>query len=120
MLGITLATAAGSAAHAYRLAELEEAGITALTLGGEDLVLLSRGPGSGVAAYLAPPAAIVELLLTETSGLLAVDSEGERWFVSEEGLVSTLDSARRAAVPTATAYWFAWAGAWATTGLDDR
>jgi hypothetical protein len=120
VLGITLATAAGSAAHAYRLAELERAGITALTLGGEDLVLLSRGPGSGVAAYLAPPAAIAELVLTETSGLLAVDSEGERWFVSEEGLVSTLDSARRAAVPTTTAYWFAWAGAWPTTGLDDR
>ncbi|MDA0256234.1 MAG: DUF3179 domain-containing (seleno)protein, partial [Chloroflexi bacterium] len=106
--------------HAYRLAALEEAGMTAVTLSGEELVLLSRGPGSGVAAYLAPPAAIEELVLTEALGLVAVDTEGERWFVSEAALVSTLDSARRAAVPTSTAYWFAWAGAWPATALDDR
>ena len=122
VLGVVLpgggGDAAGGAAHAYRLEELERAGITAVTLGGEELVLLSRGPGAGVSAYLATPEAIEELVLTEASGLVAVDAEGERWFVSEEGLVSTLDSARRAAVPTRTAYWFAWAGAWPATGLD--
>ena len=50
-------------------------------------------------------------MLTEELGLLAVDSEEQRWFVSEEGLVSTLDGTRLPSVPTRTAYWFAWAAA---------
>lgn len=112
VLGIEL----DGAAHALPLADLEVAGITTLNLGGSELVLLSRGPGSGVAAYHAPPAAIEELALTESLGLLAVDSEGERWFVSDERLVSSLDSARLSTVPTRTAYWFAWAGALPETG----
>ncbi len=119
VLGIDITTEDGSVRHAYRLAALEAAGITKVTLGNKKLVLLSRGPGTGVAAYLAPPAAIKELVMTEALGLVAVDTEGERWFVSEEALVSTLDSARLTSVPTRTAYWFAWAGAWPATGLDD-
>jgi hypothetical protein len=119
VLGIELDGGSASTARAYRLDELEAVGITFATLDGEELVLLSRGPGSGVAAYRATPNPIEELVLTDVSGLLAVDSEGESWFVSEQGLVSTLDSTRRAAVPTRTAYWFAWAGAWTATGLDE-
>lgn len=120
VLGIAVGSGAASTSRAYRLDRLEAAGITSVTLGGAELVLLSRGPGSGVAAYRATPNPIEELVLTDASGLVAVDSQGERWFVSEQGLVSTLDSARRAAVATRTAYWFAWAGAWPATDLDER
>ena len=112
-------TAGGSrAAHALPLAGAEEAGIATLSVGGASLVLLSRGPGSGVAAYHAPPEPIERLVMTDALGLLAVDSEEQRWFVSEEGLVSTLDGARLASVPTRTAYWFAWAAAMPESGLS--
>ena len=111
VIGIELAEGEGRAARALPLASAEASGITTLTVGGSALVLLSRGPGSGVAAYRAPADPIERLVLTDELGLLAVDSEEQRWFVSEEGLVSTLDGTRLPSVPTRTAYWFAWAAA---------
>ncbi len=118
VVGIELASGGSRAVHALPLAGVETSGITALTLDGSELVLLSRGPGSGVAAYRAPPTRIDRLVMTDSLGLLAVDSDGHRWFVSEEGLVSTLDGTRRASVPTRTAYWFAWAAALPETTIS--
>ncbi len=111
VVGIELTDGGGRAARALPLARVEASGITTVTVGGSALVLLSRGAGSGVAAYRAPADPIERLVLTEELGLLAVDSEEQRWFVSEEGLVSTLDGTRLPSVPTRTAYWFAWAAA---------
>ena len=118
VLGIEMPVGATRVAHALPLAGVEDAGITTLSLGGAALVLISHGPGSGAAAYHAPPEPIERLVRTEALGLLAVDSGEQRWFVSEEGLVSTLDGARLASVPTRTAYWFAWAAAMPESGFS--
>jgi hypothetical protein len=103
-------------ARAYPVAAIEEAGIVHDTLDGQDVALVSRGPGLGVSVYREHGITIA-FLRGELDALEAVDSEGKRWFLDEEVLVNVIDSRLRRAIPIRIAYWFAWADAYPETTL---
>jgi len=112
MLGLEIA----GVTRAYSLAAIEAAGITHDTLAGQDIALVSRGPGLGVSVYREHDITIAFLQGT-LDALEAVDSEGERWFLDEEVLLNVIDSRLRRAIPVRVAYWFAWADAFPETSL---
>ena len=102
--------------RAYSLAALEAAGITHDTLAGQDIALVSRGPGLGVSVYREHDISIA-FLQGSLDALEAVDTLGQRWFLDEEVLVNVIDSRLRRAIPVRLAYWFAWADAFPETTL---
>ena len=106
----------GGVTRAYPLAAIEAAGIVHDTLAGQDIALVSRGPGLGVSVYREHEITIA-FLQGPPDALEAVDSEGARWFLDEEVLVNVIDSRLRRAVPVRLAYWFAWADAYPDTTL---
>ena len=102
--------------RAYPLATIEAAGIVHDTLAGQDVALVSRGPGLGVSVYREHDITIA-FLQGSLAALEAVDSEGDRWFLDEEVLVNVIDSRLRRAIPARIAYWFAWVDAFPETTL---
>lgn len=112
ILGLEL----GGATRAYSLAAIEAAGLVHDTLGGQEIVLVSRGPGLGVSVYHEDGVAF-SYMQGSLAALELVDTEGERWFLDEEVLVNVIDSRLRRAIPTRLAYWFAWADAYPETTL---
>ena len=112
VLGLEIA----GASRAYSLAAIEAAGITHDTLGGQEIALVSRGPGLGVSVYREHEMTI-SYLQGSLDALEVVDTNGERWFLDEEVLVNVIDSRLRRAIPARIAYWFAWADAFPDTTL---
>ena len=106
----------GGVTRAYSLAAIEASGIVHDTIAGQDVALVSRGPGLGVSVYREHDITIA-FLQGSPDALEAVDSEGERWFLDEEVLVNVIDSRLRRAIPIRIAYWFAWADAYPETTL---
>jgi len=109
-----LAVTVNGARKAYPLAALESTGLLADTVGGVDIVLLSSGPGTGATAYDTAGTAFVGLSGPPSDRVLT-DSEDLTWFVSEARLLNTRNSRVRTSVPSQTAYWFAWSGAFPDT-----
>jgi len=102
--------------RAYPIALVESFGILHYTLGGQDIVLISRGPGLGVTAYREHELTI-DYLSGPAAALEAIDLAGERWFLDEEKLVTVIDSRLRRALPLRISYWFAWQDAYPETTL---
>jgi len=102
--------------RAYPITFVDSLGILHDTLGGEDIALISRGPGLGVTAYREHEITF-DYLTGPTDALEAIDLEGDRWFLDEEKLVSVIDSRLRRALPLRIAYWFAWQDAYPETTL---
>ncbi|MBM3140119.1 MAG: DUF3179 domain-containing protein, partial [Chloroflexi bacterium] len=115
VLGLEL----GGEAKAYPLAALEAARVVHDRVGGRDVVLVSLGPGTGVSVY---DASGVRFSRVEgpRDALEIVDGDGVRWFMDQRRLVNSRNSRVREALPSRTAYWFAWAGAFPGTGLWRR
>ncbi len=112
ILGVEIA----GSSRAYSLAAIEAAGITHDTLGGQDITLVSRGPGLGVSVYREHDITF-SYLQGVPSALELVDTNGDRWFLDEEVLTNVIDSSLRRALPVRIAYWFAWADAFPETSL---
>lgn len=93
--------------RAYPVALIERQGIVHDTIGGPPVVLISEGPGAGVAVYSAEDL-IIERLEGSGDDLRAVDSEGERWFINPRALVSTIDGREHPRLASWQGYWFAW------------
>ncbi|MPZ98511.1 MAG: DUF3179 domain-containing protein [Dehalococcoidia bacterium] len=106
VLGLTI----GGEVRAYPVAAVESAGIVADTLGGQSIVLVSLGPGTGVTVYRADDVRFTGIGGTRDA-LELVDAEGLRWFMDERSLVNSRNSRVRESLPSRTAYWFAWSGA---------
>ncbi|MDA0351507.1 MAG: DUF3179 domain-containing (seleno)protein [Chloroflexi bacterium] len=106
----------GGAARAYSVAAVEAAGIVHDAVGGQSVVLVSRGPGLGVAVYEEYDITF-SYLQGALAGLELVDTAGERWFLDEAEVVSVIDSRQRNAIPGRLAYWFAWSDAFPDTTL---
>ena len=104
VVGVTL----NGESRAYRLDAAEQARLRRDTLGGEAITLLSTGPGGGVSLYRTGEI-VIEHLEGSGAGLRAVDTAGERWFVSPRALIATIDGREVAAIPARIGYWFAWA-----------
>jgi len=102
--------------RAYPLSALEEARIAHDSLAGQDIVLISQGPGSGVSVYQSHDISL-SFLQGPLDSLEAVDDAGERWFLDEAMLVNVIDGRIRQAIPTKIAYWFAWADAFLETTI---
>ncbi|MBT5774167.1 MAG: DUF3179 domain-containing protein, partial [Dehalococcoidia bacterium] len=102
--------------RAYPVALVESFGILHDTLGDQDIVLVSRGPGLGVTAYREHEITF-DYLSGPADALEAIDLEGDRWFLDEEKIVSVIDSRLRRALPLRIAYWFAWQDAYPETTL---
>jgi len=106
----------GDATKAYPIEVVESFGILHDTLGGQDIALISRGPGLGVSVYREHEITI-DYISGPSDALEVVDTTGERWFLDEEKLVSVIDSRLRRALPVRIAYWFAWVDAYPDTTL---
>ena len=102
--------------RAYPLALIESFGILHHTLGGQDIALISRGPGLGVTVYREHEITI-DYLSGPSDALEAIDTDGERWFLDEEKLVNVIDSRLRRALPLRITYWFAWKDAYPDSTL---
>lgn len=109
-----IAVTVGDARKAYPLAAVESAGILRDTIGGTDIALVSSGPGRGATAYDTLGTAFVGLSGPPSDRILT-DGDDLTWFVSEEGLLNTRNSRTRSSLPSQTAYWFAWSGAFPNT-----
>ena len=109
-----LGVAVEGEARAYPVERVRERGIVHDTVSGVAIVLLSEGAGTAIRVYRSGALAVTEL---EASGsgdldLIAIGDDGDdgtRWFVQEDGLVSTTDGRRYEALPQRELYWFAWA-----------
>jgi uncharacterized protein DUF3179 len=102
--------------RAYPIALVESFGILHDSLGGQDIALISRGPGLGVTAYREHEITI-DYLSGPSDALEAIDLDGERWFLDEEKLVNVIDTRLRRALPLRVSYWFAWKDAYPETTL---
>jgi hypothetical protein len=104
--------------RAYPVSRIEAAGIVHDTLGGQPIVLVSRGPGLGVSVYNE-----YDITFSYIQGspdrLELVDTVGDRWYMDEEALTNVIDSSLRRSLPVRLAYWFAWADAYPDTSLWD-
>jgi len=112
VLGVT----AGGAHRGYLLEAVERVGVVRDTIGNQRVVLLSAGPGRGATAYDATDVTIERL---DGSGVDrdAIDSTGQRWFVTDERLQNARNARTKAALPAQVHYWFAWSGAYPDTTL---
>ncbi len=106
----------GGESRAYPVSLVEEAGVLHDTIAGQRVVITSRGPGRGVAAYRTGAITFAHLA-GSLSAAEAVDADGTRWFLDEEKLINVIDSVELRAVPLRIAYWFAWADAFPDTAL---
>jgi len=111
-----LGVSVGGARKAYPLAAVESAGIVRDTVGGTDIVIVSSGPGRGATVYDSLGTAFVGLSGPPADRVLT-DADELTWFVSEEGLLNTRNSRTRTSLPSQTAHWFAWSGAFPETAL---
>lgn len=101
---------------AYPLAAVESAGLLADSVGGTDILIVSSGSGRGATAYATQGTAFIGLSGPPADRILT-DGDELTWFVSEERLVNTRNSRVRSSVPSQTAYWFAWSGAFPGTAV---
>lgn len=108
----------GGTRRAYPVADIEARGVVHDLVAGRALVLLSEGPGQGVRVY-ASGDALFDRVVSEDGVLVAVDTTGERWFVQERALVSTLDGRERPRVVARQGYWFVWSGIHPDTSVWD-
>jgi len=99
----------GGAQRAYPVGDIEARRVVHDLADGTAIVLLSEGPGLGTRAYAAGDT-LIDRLVREDGAPIAVDVEGERWFVNERALVSTLDGRERPRLVLRQGYWFAWRG----------
>ncbi len=107
VVGLTV----GESAKAYAVRDLQDVRIVNDTVGGMNVVVvaspesragriyergdLTFGPADGDNDNL-PPTALL-------------DNAGERWTVTEEGLINAADSSRQLArIPSLTSFWFGW------------
>ena len=112
VLGLEL----GGVLRAYPVEDIETRRVVHDLVEGTAIVLLSEGPGLGTRAY-ASGDTVIDRLVREDGAPIAVDIEGERWFVNERALVSTLDGRERPRLVLQQGYWFAWRGAHPETTL---
>ena len=112
VLGLQL----GGVLRAYPVADIEARRVVHDRAGGTAIVLLSEGPGLGTRAYAAADT-VIDRLVREDGAPIAVDVDGERWFVNERALVSTLDGRERPRLVLRQGYWFAWRGRYPETTL---
>lgn len=106
----------GGAGRAYRVEEVRRRGIVHDRVGGVPVVLISAAPGGAINVYRADGLTVASLVGTGESRI-AVDEDGERWFVTERALISTVDGREHATVPWREAYWFAWSSAYPETTI---
>ncbi len=103
-------------ARAYPVDAVERAGLVQETVNGTTILLVSSGAGRGVAAFDAGGTRF-DRVTGSGAGLEVVDRDGQRWFVEDERLLNARNGRTRDALPSATAWWFAWAGAWPESTL---
>ena len=106
----------GGVQRAYPVEDIEARLVAHDLVDGTAIVLLSEGPGLGTRAY-ASGDTVIDRLVREDGAPIAVDIAGERWFVNERALVSTLDGRERPRLVLRQGYWFAWRGAYPETTL---
>ena len=96
---------------AYPIAELGESLVVNDVVGGEGVVVLGSPGGQGARAYLRGDRLFGIPVVEDVGGLplALVDSDGGKWSVTEEFLVSDADeSVKLARIPTHMSYWFGW------------
>lgn len=113
---LVLAVTVSGVTRAYPLATIEAIGVVHDRIAGQDIALVSRGPGLGVSVYF-EEGITIDRIEGPRDALEVVDSEGIHWFLDEERLTNVIDSTTRRAIPTRVAYWFAWADAYPETTL---
>jgi len=108
--------ALGGQARAYPADELRARRVLLDTIDGAAIVLLADGPGAPVRVYASGPLTITAL----DSDMTAVGGdglEGDRWFVLERALVSTLDGREYPSIAPAQGSWLAWSRAHPDTSV---
>jgi hypothetical protein len=103
-------------ARAYPLAAVRAAGLVHDRVGGQDVVLISLGAGTGVAVYDESDVTF-ESVGGPPDALEVTDSDGLRWFMDERRLLNSRNSRVREALPTRTAFWFAWSADYPKTSV---
>ncbi|MDA1003509.1 MAG: DUF3179 domain-containing (seleno)protein, partial [Chloroflexi bacterium] len=104
----------GGETRAYALDAVERSRIVHDRLGGQDIVLISVGPGRGVVVYDESDVRFVSVG-GDLDALEITDGDGVRWFADERRLVNARNGRVRDAIASRTAYWFAWSGAYPQT-----
>ncbi len=100
----------GGVWRAYPIEAVEQARIVQETIAGVTVILVSGGPGKGVQVFDAQGTRF-DRVTGSGASLEVVDREGVRWFVDDERLLNSRNGRTRPALPSATAWWFAWSGA---------
>jgi len=98
-------------ARAYPASMLRSREVVHDNVGGAAIVLLSEGAGAAIRIYHAAGLEVTGLTENDRDLIASGDdgSDGTRWFVQEDALVSTEDGRRYSSLPGDEFYWFAWA-----------
>ncbi|MEZ4502163.1 MAG: DUF3179 domain-containing (seleno)protein [Dehalococcoidia bacterium] len=106
----------GASARAYPVDEIRNRRIVHDQLGGASIVLLADGADAPIRAFASGPLTVATL----NAGMTADGEdglEGDRWFVLERALVSTLDGREYPSIATAQGSWLAWSRAYPATSI---
>ena len=110
-------------AKAYPLEQLQQEPVINDSLGGKNLVVITRAESAAARAYkrgshefsLSRPGE------NETGEIVLVDEEGRRWRLEEEALVAVDGPAQRLQrLPSHMAYWFGWYASYPDTGVHGQ
>ncbi len=112
VLGIVV----NGAARAYPLAKIQAAGFVHDRVGGQDVLLVSLGAGTGVSVFDES-----DVTFTGVEGppdaLEVTSDDGLRWFMDERRLLNARNGRVRNAFATRTVFWFAWSADYPDTSV---
>ena len=105
-------------AKAYPLSTFDENAVINDTLGGQDVVIIAAGAGSGVRAYDRGGHVFASTETGSSQKMVLTDETGVDWRAEEEALVS-LDGSGQSLerLPSRDAYWFGWYAFYPNTSI---